>query len=486
MPHRTLDEYLKQATYTIITIKQHATKPKYRITGFYKETQFQETLIGKIPKEWQVVKLKELFDFQRGFSYRKKDISEARTSIRFITLNDMEKEGGRKKDAKPVYLKEELKIDNRFLLKKGDLLIANTDMSKGFIIGAPLYIDEAFVKQGEHLVYSMDLTKLIPKGNVNMKFFFYLLSWTYIRKIMKSFAQGTNVLHLNHNLAKNMNIIIPPLEEQWSIAEVLSSVDEAIETTERLIGRLERLKRGLMQELLTKGIGHREYKQTPIGKIPKEWQVVEVKELFNVVTGTTPSTKVRDYWDNGTINWITPQDLSKLNGKIIIRRSERKITEKALKDYHLALMPRGSIILSTRAPVGYVAVLEEPATFNQGCKGLILKKSSNVVPEFYAYYFTLIRPILEAKSGGSTFKELSKKALEETLIPYPPYEEQQKIASTIMSLEGWLEVEEKRKEKLERLKRGLMELLLTGRVRVCVERPDSEENLLGPGGGASS
>lgn len=483
MTHKTLDEYLKQAqTIVNTTAKQQVTKPKYRITGFYKETEFKETPIGKIPKQWNVAKLKEIFEFQRGFSYRKKDISDVPTSIRFITINDMEKEGGRKKEAKPIYLKEELKIDNRFLLMKGDLLIANTDMSKGLIIGAPLYIDDAFVRQGKILVYSMDLTKLIPRTSINSKFFFYLLSWNNIRKIMKSFAQGTNVLHINHDLVKNLNVVIPPLEEQWSIAEVLSTLDKAIEETERLIGRLERLKRGLMQELLTRGIGHREYKQTPIGKIPKHWQVVRVKDLFKVVTGTTPSTKVKEYWESGTINWITPQDLSKLNGRIRIRESERKITEKALKDTHLTLMPKGSIILSTRAPVGYVAVLEEPATFNQGCKGLIPREPGSIVPEFYAYYFTLIKPILEAKSGGSTFKELSKKALEETLIPYPPYEEQEKIAFTILYVDKWIELERKRREKFERLKRGLIELLLTGRVRVRVERLDDMKGSSAPGG----
>jgi len=204
-----------------------------------------------------------------------------------------------------------------------------------------------------------------------------------------------------------------------------------------------------------------EFKETPIGKIPKEWQIVRVKDLFKVVTGTTPSTKVKEYWESGTINWITPQDLSKLNGRIRISESERKITEKALKNTHLTLMPKGSIILSTRAPVGYVAVLEKPATFNQGCKGLIPRKLGSVVAEFYAYYFILIKPILESKSYGSTFKELSKKALEDLVIPLPPLEEQRSIAEILSTLDNAIEATEKYIERLERLKRGLMQELLT-------------------------
>jgi len=213
--------------------------------------EFQETPIGKIPREWNVMKFEEVFDFQRGFSYRKRDLSEEPTAIRFITIDDVEKEGGIKKDVEPSYLKEEIQIENRFILKEGDLLIANTDMSKGFIIGAPLYIDKSIIEQGKYITYSMDLTKLLPKRKINTKFFFYFLSWSRIRKLMKTFAQGTNVLHLNHNLVKKMDVIVPPLEEQIRIADILKSVDDWIESETKRKEKLERLKRGLMELLLT-------------------------------------------------------------------------------------------------------------------------------------------------------------------------------------------------------------------------------------------
>lgn len=112
------------------------------------------------------------------------------------------------------------------------------------------------------------------------------------------------------------------------------------------------------------------FKKTPIGEIPDDWEVVRVREIFDVKTGTTPPTKQADYWENGEINWITPTDLSKLKDNIYIEGSERKITKRALEDYNLNLLPKGSLILSTRAPVGYVAVLTEEATFNQDAKDL--------------------------------------------------------------------------------------------------------------------
>jgi len=223
-----------------------------------------------------------------------------------------------------------------------------------------------------------------------------------------------------------------------------------------------------MQELLTKGIGHKEFKDTEIGRIPKEWEVKKVIDLFKVETGTTPSTKQKEYWDGGHINWITPADMSKLNGKIYIKDSERKITEKGLKETNLTLMSTGSIIISTRAPVGYVAIIEGNATFNQGCKGLIPKNTNEINPEFYTYYLLSKKTTLEHSSGGSTFKELSKNTLEKFKVPLPPLPEQQKIAEILSTVDKRLELLREKKERLRRVKKGLMNDLLTGKRRVKI------------------
>jgi|YelNatPaOPRAMG01_1025707.scaffolds.fasta_scaffold57013_2 type I restriction enzyme S subunit len=204
-----------------------------------------------------------------------------------------------------------------------------------------------------------------------------------------------------------------------------------------------------------------EFKEVEIGKIPTDWKISEVGELFEVVTGTTPSTKDTDYWNGGNINWFTPLDLSKLNGRISIKESERKITAKALKEYNLTLMPPGSIILSTRAPVGYVAVLEREGTFNQGCKGLIPKDKENVHSLFYSYYLLSQKQELENLSSGSTFKELSKTMLENFKIPLPHIEEQRAVAGVLGVVDSVIAKTDEVIAKTERLKKGLMQTLLT-------------------------
>jgi len=197
--------------------------------------------------------------------------------------------------------------------------------------------------------------------------------------------------------------------------------------------------------------------------MPKDWEIKKIIELFNVQTGTTPSTKNQEYWRGGHINWITPSDMSKLNAKLSIKNSERKITEKGLKETNLTLIPTASIIISTRAPVGYVAITEGEATFNQGCKGLISKNKKEISPEFYAYYLLSKKRILENSSGGSTFKELSKDILENFFIPLPPLAEQKKIAEILSAVDSRLEMLRKRKGKIERIKKGLMNDLMTGK-----------------------
>lgn len=131
-------------------------------------------------------------------------------------------------------------------------------------------------------------------------------------------------------------------------------------------------------------------------------------------------------------------------------------------------MPNDSIIISTRAPVGYVAVIKDKATFNQGCKGLIPKNSKEINSLFYAYYLMSKKTLLEHSSSGSTFKELTKKTLEDFNIVFPALIEQKKIAKILSAVNERVELLRNKKEKLERIKKGLMNELLTGRKRVKI------------------
>ena len=315
-------------------------------------------------------------------------------------------------------------------------------------------------------ITNQQINTIICNGKINPHFIYYEM--LYNKPVLKRWAGITTSPIIKKSLFEKFPIPLPPLPEQQRIAEILGTVDEGIEKVDKAIEKTESLKKGLMQELLTKGIGHKEFKNTRIGRIPKEWEVKRVSDLFKVETGTTPSTKKNIFWANGSINWFTPNDLNKLDNKIYLTTSERKISEKALEKVSMTMLPESSLILSTRAPVGYVAVLKEKATFNQGCKGLIPKNSETTKSEFYCYYLRNKKYNLQMKSAGSTFKELSKEALETFKIPFMKLSEQQKIVKILSTVDKKIDMEKKRKEKLEKIKEGLMQDLLTGRKRVKV------------------
>jgi len=193
----------------------------------------------------------------------------------------------------------------------------------------------------------------------------------------------------------------------------------------------------------------------------KDWQGKKIYELFNIETGTTPSTKEKEYWENGRRNWITPTDLSKVGNKVFISDSERNITDSALEKCNLTELPVDSLILSTRAPVGYVAIIKKPASFNQGCKGLVPKSGCKIDTTFYYYYLINIKHYLQSISGGSTFKELSKDLLSSIDVPYPEFKEQKAIAQILSTVDEGIQKADEAIKHTERLKQGLMQKLLT-------------------------
>lgn len=159
----------------------------------------------------------------------------------------------------------------------------------------------------------------------------------------------------------------------------------------------------------------------------KGWEVKKLSDVCEIINGGTPKTKIAEYWD-GDFKWITPKDMGKLKTKYV-NDTSRKITELGLQKSSAKLISRGSVILSTRAPIGHLAInLSEMAT-NQGCRGIIPSSSINL---YYLFYFlTKSVKMLNNLGTGTTFKELSKTALSSVEIPLPPLPEQKRIVSIL-------------------------------------------------------
>ncbi|MCP9236549.1 restriction endonuclease subunit S [Lewinella sp. JB7] len=157
---------------------------------------------------------------------------------------------------------------------------------------------------------------------------------------------------------------------------------------------------------------------------------MKLKDVGKIVSGGTPKTKIPEYW-NGNISWITPADLSGYS-EIYIKRGKKSITKTGLDASSAKLMPKGSVLFSSRAPIGYVVVASEEVATNQGFKSVV--PDQNLVSEYLYYYLKSIKPLAESRASGTTFKEISKKVFAELPIPIPPLPEQRAIVAKLERL----------------------------------------------------
>ena len=236
-----------------------------------------------------------------------------------------------------------------------------------------------------------------------------------------SHTVGAVQQHFNVGSARTLSFFLPPIEEQDRILMLLRGLDSKIELNRRMNETLEAMARALFRDWFVdfgptraKMSGTASYLSDDLWSIlpdhldadgkPEGWEVSTIGDEVRVVGGSTPSTKEPDFWDGG-INWATPKDLSNLAAPVLLETS-RTITEAGLAKISSGLLPVGAVLLSSRAPIGYLAIAEVPVAINQGFIGMICdKQSSNV----FAWLWTLesMEAIL-AKANGSTFQEISK------------------------------------------------------------------------------
>jgi len=256
--------------------------------------------------DWKEKPLGEILKLTKGISYKSSDYGTEDEGVIFINLKCIAKSGGFSRRGVKYYkgyVPENLK------LKEGDVIIANTDLTRnGDIVGCPLILPNL---QSDEVTMSMDLSRLdIISNEVDEKFVYYALMTSSARKFMKENSSGSTVLHLKTSKVPTYKILIPLKKgEQSTIATILTTIDQAIEKTEQLIAKYERIKTGLMQDLLTRGIDEQgnirseethEFKDSVLGRIPREWEVVNIGSISeHIGSGITPRGGSAVYQSSG-------------------------------------------------------------------------------------------------------------------------------------------------------------------------------------------
>ena len=193
-----------------------------------------------------------------------------------------------------------------------------------------------------------------------------------------------------------------------------------------------------------------------------EWSKQQLGDICNIVNGGTPSTSIAEFW-NGKILWCTPTDITSCSTKYIYT-TESKITESGLKASSATLLPKGALLLCSRATIGEVRIAGNTICTNQGFKSLVVHQ--NISNEWLYYMVHVLKFNMLEKAIGSTFLEISKKDLAELDIIVPEFTEQKAIAQVLSDMDSEIELLEKKLAKYQQIKQGMMQELLTGRIRL--------------------
>ena len=211
-----------------------------------------------------------------------------------------------------------------------------------------------------------------------------------------------------------------------------------------------------------------------MSKVPKlrfpefegEWEEKELGEVGEFIGGGTPNTSIPEYWD-GEISWYTPTEIKE--DTYLLKESRRKITELGLKSSSAKLLPKGSVLITTRATIGDVAIVNKPCATNQGFQSLVVKE--NQINRFWFYWIIKNRELLIKKASGSTFKELAKNEIIRIGTIVPHEEEQQKIADCLSSLDELIEARKEKIASLKAYKKGLLQQLFPDKVSKSTPPP---------------
>jgi type I restriction enzyme S subunit len=400
--------------------------------------KFKDTPIGKIPVDWEATTLENVCDILDG---------------KRVPLNKEQRD--KMKGNIPYYGANGI-VDyiNDYIFDE-DLILLAEDGG---------YFDEYQTRPIAYLIHGKSWVNnhahvLKVMGHTITEWIFYSL----VHKNVMPFIKGGTRSKLNQADLRQIPMPLPPFPEQKKIGEILTTVDDAIEKTDRIIEKTKELKKGLMQKLLTRGIGHKKFKKTEIGEIPVEWEVVRLKEIANVRYGLGQPPALDD-------NGIPMVRATNIHEGAISKTGLISVKRDTLPLSRNPFLKNGDIIVvRSGAYTGDIGLITQEWEGAVAGYDLVVTPASRINSMFLTNY--LLSNIIQ-KWYFASLKErsaqphLNSLQVEETPIALPPITEQEKISEVLSSTNSEMKQEEAQKKYLETLKKSLMQVLLTGRVRV--------------------
>lgn len=413
-----------------------------------KKEGYKKTKLGWIPEEWEVRLLGEFYDFKNGLNKEKEFFGYGTPIINYMDVH------------KNIYLKEsDVKgrvslNDNeikRFNIKKGDVFFTRTSETIDEIAYSTVLLED--IPNG---VFSGFILRARPKDTKILKIEYaqYCFSTPLVRKQIKRKSTFTTRALTNGRFLSEVNLFIPPIKEQQKIATILSTWDRAIAKQEQLIAEKQDYKKGLMQLLLTGKLRFPGFEG--------EWEEKELKEIGEVIRGASPRPKGSPKYYGGNVPRLMVQDVTR-DGKYVTPQIDFLTELGATKSRPCK---KGTLTVVCSGEVGTPSFLAVDACIHDGFLA-ILNIDKNVNEDFLYNQLLRLKSRLErSATHGGVFTNLTTTILKEFKVEVPSLQEQQKIASVLGAADAEIQLLETELAQLRDQKRGLMQRLLTGEVRV--------------------
>lgn len=288
-------------------------------------------------------------------------------------------------------------------------------------------------------------------GCTDPDFVYYLVKSSVVREpAIKSMVGSSGRQRVQTDVIQNLEVVFPELSDQKKIAGILKTIDDRIALNNKINENLEQQAQAFFQALF-------------IDNADSEWAIGTISDLGTVVGGSTPSKSKPEYYTETGIAWITPKDLS-INKSKFISHGENDITKLGLKNSSATLMPEGTVLFSSRAPIGYIAIAAGEVTTNQGFKSIVPKPEIGTA---FVYYFLKHNlPIIEGMASGSTFKEVSGSTMKSVPAVIPDAETLTRFNDFCAPIFAQQKILEEQNQSLSALRDNLLPKLMSGEIDV--------------------
>lgn len=416
----------------------------------------KEDLKKRIPSDWEIYPLGILASFSQGIQVgTEQHISEQKEGCqRFIRIIDYTQPDNTDIRYVPIQ-------GNRYFAKADDIIMIR--------YGTP-----GIIGRGIEGVIANNMFKITFNKNVINDFAEHYFKFPETLKKLSSGSASSTMPAINFGFLKKLPFTVPPLPEQQKIADILSTVDVKIDLIDKQIVETQELKKGLMQRLLTKGIGHTKFKDSPLGRIPESWEVIQIQKLLDKgrIKGHLDGNhgglypKADEFIDEG-VPYISANCF--LNSRVDFTKCKHLSMERSLL-FRKGVAKNGDILFAHNATVGPVAFLETDLDFVILSTTATYYRLDNKTIDAKYWMFFLSSPTFknqyEKVMGQSTRNQVPITMQRSFYAVLPAYEEQKAISEVLNTTDDKLEVLLEKKTHYQELKQGLMQQLLTGKIRV--------------------